>query len=317
MTVGAAQWPPLSIDAAQFRSMLDELRTAIARPAVWTSGASALSLGLDRSRVLDGLCSLFAGLDAVDLDARRVLPPPSVSSGNPTETVRLRDLLSSLSSSLRHRVTTQLGAEKVESVRRLLQSAAPDFLGLLERTDDENENSKVLRWLLDPRTAPNIGPGTLLGLARHLDDADKWRSTLALAIRLGSVSVRREFVFGREWSPDASRDRIDLVVSGPGFMLAIENKLWSPEHDGQTSAYWAWLETLKEPLRGGLFLTPAGTPPACPAFKAVSYLDLLSCLLETSVRTPTEEFVLSGYLRTLAARVLRVEIAAAEGRGGS
>jgi hypothetical protein len=137
---------------------------------------------------------------------------------------------------------------------------------------------------------------------------------MALAIRRGSVSVRREFVFGREWTPDTSRDRIDLIVSGPGFMLAIENKLWSLEHDGQTTAYWSWLQTLREPLRGGLFLTPAGTPAASPSFKAISYLDLLGCLLSSTERTAAEDIVLAAYLRTLGTRVLREEFAAIQGK---
>src|SRR4029453_15493377 len=76
-----------------------------------------------------------------------------------------------------------------------------------------------------------------------------------------------------------STDRPDLVISGPGFLLCLENKVSAREHSGQTASYWRWLWKVTG-LRGGLFLSPAGLAPASEGFRAVSYMDLLACLLE-------------------------------------
>lgn len=104
-------------------------------------------------------------------------------------------------------------------------------------------------------------------------------------------------------------DRVDLVVSGPGLLLAIENKVWSHEHDGQTETYARWFEGFRpERIVGGLFLTPGGESPASSLFRPLSYVDLLDCLLEgpsTRRLEPREALVLSGYVKSLAASVLR------------
>jgi len=116
---------------------------------------------------------------------------------------------------------------------------------------------------------------------------------------------------GRESSDASACDRIDLLISGPDFVVAVENKIWSHEHDSQTTTYWQWLDELpRETLRAGLFLTPDGCPPGCPAFRPLSYLELLGCLLEAPASGPlpaVERSVLAGYVKALATEVLRTE----------
>jgi hypothetical protein len=123
--------------------------------------------------------------------------------------------------------------------------------------------------------------------------------------------VRREVTIGREWAEEESADRLDLLISGPRFVLAIENKLWAREHTRQTDSYWRWLSRLPI-LHGGLFLSPTGRAPLSPGFRPVSYLDLLACLLEGPATGATlgeaERIVLISYIRTLATRVLRIEL---------
>jgi hypothetical protein len=140
---------------------------------------------------------------------------------------------------------------------------------------------------------------------------DAWSARLRAAIQSECLSVRREVVFGREWADEDSRDRLDVLITGPDFVLVIENKLWSPEHSGQTASYWRWLA--RQPvLAGGLLLSPAGEPPLTPGFTAVSYMDLLGCLLDGpaagAALAAQEELVLASYLKTLAHHVLRTEL---------
>ena len=105
---------------------------------------------------------------------------------------------------------------------------------------------------------------------------EEWQRRVRRAIDDDVLSIRREYVYGREWEGSGRLDRIDLVILGPGFTIAIENKVRAGEHNEQTRAYWAWLDTHRnkrhfnevEPraiagsdhLIAGLFLSPNGIP---------------------------------------------------------
>lgn len=140
------------------------------------------------------------------------------------------------------------------------------------------------------------------------------------AIHSECLSIRREVVLGREGpGTEADLERIDILISGPGFLLAIENKVWSHEHDGQTHTYWSWLEA-SSPVRAGLFLTPTGRPAACELFQPLSYASLLDCLLEGPSRhklTPEEELVIASYAKTLTNGILRAQLHALRALGGN
>ena len=229
---------------------------------------------------------------------------------------RLRDFISTLRSAVWGRVETALGPRKLGVLRRLLTHPAPDILGVLGRANDENSHSEVLRWLLDPKDARGVAPSALRALVATLDDAQGWQQLVATAANHDSLSVRREYAFGREWAT-GSLDRIDIVITGPGFVIAIENKVAAAEHDNQTHAYWEWLSSLQV-RRAGFFLSPSGIAARCSSFRPLSYLDLLACLLEgpaVEAIGPDEETVLAGYAKTLAKHVLRTELTAIGGGG--
>jgi len=52
---------------------------------------------------------------------------------------------------------------------------------------------------------------------------DEWAAAVTAALRIDCVTVRREYTLGLEWQA-FGLDRIDLVISGPDFVIAIENK---------------------------------------------------------------------------------------------
>jgi len=215
-----------------------------------------------------------------------------------------------LQEGLSRRLEQLLGAEKIIALRRLLALDVPDLLGLLYRTDDENLNSAVLRWLLDPHDAPGVASPALLSLVTRLHDPQRWRQILLEAIQNDSLCVRTDYTIAREWTDEQRLDRIDIVISSSRCVLAIENKIMAREHDAQTESYWAWLQPLQL-LRGGMFLSPSGLPPMSQDFHAISYLELLSCLLEgptNGVLASREEIVLASYAKTLARGVLRAEL---------
>jgi hypothetical protein len=236
---------------------------------------------------------------------------------DPSQIERLRSALIDLHDGWVRRTKDRLGEAKLLRLKDLLEVPSAEFLDVIQRTRDENTHSQVLRWLLDPRSAPGVAPSALRRLVSGLDDSSLWRASLDRALENDLVSVKREFTIGREWGGD-ELDRIDLVISGPGFLLAIENKTQSMEGRSQTLAYWRWLSSLPG-LRAGVFLTPTGVVADCPDFKPFSYLDLLDCLLDDP-GVPLEEeenVVLSSYLRTLKNHILRIELRGSLLEGGN
>lgn len=298
------------VDAPALRSTLDALRSALQRPPV--SPLSGEVLRHDRKAIATSLRLILDRLGGVDLTATRAMSG-FVREFRPEAQVQgLRTLFSGLQDGWRKRVARILGETKLSVVRRLLSSPSPDVLRILGREDDENSHSDLIAWMLNPRRAPTIAPVALRRLVASFEDRDEWHRRIDAAVPGELVSVRREMMIGRELAGSDDLCRVDIVVSGPGFVLAIENKVWSSEHSDQTSTYWSWLELLdpKRTLRGGVFLSPSGTNASCSHFVPLSYLELVSALLEAPAAgpiLPAEEIVLGSYLKTLSRNILPVE----------
>ena len=300
----------LTIDAASLRSSLDRLRSALDRPYSVPS-LSTGALAHDREAVTESLRFVLDRLSTVNLTAVRALSGVVKEYRTAHDAGKLREVFAGLQRGWQDRVRRVLGVDKVPIVARLLASPAPDVLRILGKEDDENAHSDLIAWLLNPRKAPVIAPHALRRLAARLED-DSWRSRVADAVATDSLSIRREVKIAREFGNGSDLDRVDITISGPGFVLAIENKVWSREHGDQTQVYWSWLGPMSC-LRGGLFLSPSGMTASCPEFKPVSYLELVSCLIEGASIAPitsSEEIVLASYLKTLAREIIQVEMRA-------
>lgn len=306
---------------------LDALRRAL--PTVALQAGGTVPFLAERPRVLESLRAVLDRINKEELDNQRVLSGGVIEYRTADQAAALQEVLLQLQHGWERRIASKLGPQRVAALLRLLETDVPDFLDLLGCVNDENANSDVLAWLLSPRRAPGIAPATLHRLVTFLKPPEdlehpeewqeEWHRRLRTAVHANCLSVRRELVFGREWSDESSEDRLDLMISGPAFILVIENKLWSPEHAKQTEGYSRWLS--QQPgLTGGLFLSPTGAPPLSKGFQAVSYMDLLGCLLEgpaTGVSlTRQEDIVLGSYLNTLARRVLRTELRTLRAGGG-
>jgi hypothetical protein len=303
----ASAFPITRPDPARLNEAVDRLHELLAAYTAPTAGSAVGNF--DRAGVLASVRAIVDGLSLASESHVRLasgIPAPWLSGHIPELSATFRDLQGALA----RRLDRRLGLGKIDVLRQLLGQPVPDFLGLLDRRNDENLNSAVLRWLLDPRDAPSVAFPALSHLVGCLDDADSWRRHFEEAIANDSLHVRAEYTIAREWTEEQRLDRIDIVISGPRCVLAIENKIRAREHDAQTKSYWAWLEPLRL-LRAGLFLTPGGLPPISPGFCAISYLDLLSCLLEGPLRakpSSTEAVVLASYVKTLSEGPLRTEL---------
>jgi hypothetical protein len=300
----------LGVNATLFRTALDQLRSALKRP-YGLSPAPTAALAHDHKAIADSVRHILARLSAVDLSAIQALSGIASEYRTQHHAGQLREVFAGLQLGWRARVRAVLGAETAGTVARLLASSAPDLLRILGKEDDENAHSDLIAWLLDPRKAPVVAPHALYRLAARFDDG-QWSVRLGDAIRAGSLSVRREVVIAREFCAGDDLARVDISISGPGFIIGIENKVWSREHDDQTQIYWNWIEPMRG-LRAGLFLSPSGMAPRCPNFRAVSYLELVSCLVEGASAhqiSQSEEIVLASYLKTLARAIIQVEMRA-------
>ena len=307
--------PTWTVDAARFRDTCERLRAALEAPVVSRSDGAgqAMALGHDRAAIGASLHAVLAAVDGVDLNAVRARSSMVREFRSTEHAERLSRLMRDLGGALQSYVAGVLGPTKIGLIRRLLGSPAPDVLRILGREDHENSHSDLIAWLLNPRRAPVVALHALRRLTARLDNGARWGAVLADAVADQAVSVRREFVLhGRD---AVELRRVDIVVTGPRFILAIENKVWASEHSDQTSAYQTWLDELGAPeLRAGLFLSPDGKAATAREFCAASYLDLVDALLEGPSRasiTQAEEIVLASYLKTLARGVIPVEMRAA------
>jgi hypothetical protein len=305
--VSALSAGPWQVDATRLRATLDAIRQTFAKEHV-PVGPEALFV--NATRIVE---SIRMVLDELRQHVGQGTVPGVVEEYRPREQAeRLTRLLVDLQHGWERRVAVKLGRKKLETLRRLLERPMPDFLQLLGHVTDENTNSSVLAWLLDPRQAPTVALPALCALAEFLTEPAMWTRHLSEAAVSGCLSVKREYTIAREWTGEDSTDRLDLVISGPGFVLGFENKIYASEHSGQTVGYERWLKRASG-LSGGLYLSPAGLAPASEWFRAVSYMDLLSCLLEGAMEhavDSAEEVVLASYVKTLAGHVLRTELRA-------
>ena len=174
--------------------------------------------------------------------------------------------------------------------------------------------SRTYEYLLldDP-----VAPALLRALTAKLNDATAWQIAIDEGIRLRAISARRERTRRQETgnAEVAERDRVDLIISGPSFVFAIENKTGTSEHDDQTKTYWSWISEFNC-LRAAVFLSPYGGSASCEDFRPISYLDLLGMTLEAIAAghaTEHERIVLAMYARTLFAGPLRSESSIVKG----
>lgn len=227
-----------------------------------------------------------------------------------------RNLTKLLTEGYRERVKNGFGSAKIELLRSLLAHGIPDILDVLGKSADENSHSDILRWLLDPAEARTIAPAALHALVSRLKAAAEWQSRITAAIQHRALSVRREYAFCLDGADENSQGRFDLLISGPSLKLVIENKVNAEEHENQTNLYWEWL--IRQPgLKAGMILSPIGVPAQNPEFEAISYIDVLNCLLEGPIKTPmelAEEAVLASFVKALASGVLRQEFTIIMGR---
>lgn len=127
-----------------------------------------------------------------------------------------------------------------------------NIFDVLNIARNEIRHSNVLSWLLNPNGDHGLGDSVLYGVLSEMlasNPESKFKQTKLLLLDLSSFDVRRE------------EEHIDLLLVSQKerFVIAIENKTFTGEHDNQLNRY---MEYIEKHFNGFdalyLYLTPHG-----------------------------------------------------------
>lgn len=200
------------------------------------------------------------------------------------------------------------GVSKLEAIQEAAELAlAKDGINFLEVFGikaKETPQSRFLSWLLNPDESHGLGESFLTAFMDQVQLVCQREESLDLS----GVIITRE-KSGETGTPD-------IVIEGTNFICVIENKIFAQEGNDQTGRYareWrpiAEARNLDEPFL--IFLTPIGTDPQSPYFRAMTYSSLLDSLEQAkSVTTGAANFMIDQFIWNLRKNILK-ETAAEE-----
>ena len=168
-----------------------------------------------------------------------------------------------------------------------------NMFDVLKISRTEIRHSNMLAWLIDPNESHGFEDSILRGILQNLIKNNEFKEIDAFKLLLmdfKSVTVFRE------------KHNIDLlaVFEKENFVLCIENKIGSGEHDNQLKRYTAIIEK-EYPYFKKLFvfLTPDATEPSGDNWCLLSYTDLLQIISASKNRTkmqPDIELLVDNYI---------------------
>ena len=162
-----------------------------------------------------------------------------------------------------------------------------NFFDVLKVSKMEIRHSNVISWLLDPNENHGFGKKILSSLNSYIAKMFCVNDT-PTSFKLLTMNYI-DILLYREWQ------NIDILVESKEFkyVLCIENKFGSQEHDDQLNRYYAIIEEKygKDYTKLYLYLTPEGNPPINDTngvWNPLKYETLIS-IIETEMRKTTLE----------------------------
>lgn len=167
-----------------------------------------------------------------------------------------------------------------------------NIFDILKISRTEIRHSNMLAWLLDPNENHGLGDkflkNTLIQILKENDDKE-YDSFKLLLMDLYSFRAFRE------------REHIDilLVSDKEKYVIAIENKIGSSEHDHQLQRYREYLDKeYKDYKKILVFLTPDGDEPSDKKWGILTYesiLDILDKVYENNELQSDVDLLLKNY----------------------
>lgn len=224
-------------------------------------------------------------------------------------------------------ITREITREKVETwlmqfhsnqatraiIRKINQNSMLDIYGIAR---SETHHSKFLAWLFNPNESHNTGELALrkllnLAVRRGIEQNNQsknfqwFKKTVLTSASLSLTSASNVQVLTESYveaqGKKGAKGRIDIVVSnlalgGDFINIIIENKIYSNEHDEQTTTYFEGINQ-KFPNQKNIFLylTPKsnwempiqnGPSCTCEHFIEVNYQDILTEVLTSILEEP-------------------------------
>lgn len=171
-----------------------------------------------------------------------------------------------------------------------------NLFDILKISRVEIRHSNMLSWLLNPNENHGLGESVIRGFIQYVvtsfsDDSDIFTTLLMDC---------HDFIIQREWH------NIDLlaVSASEKFILCIENKIDSGEHDNQLNRYKKIVEDTYPGYRKMyIFLSPEGIESSDPDnWCSMSYQDVVN-IVENSRRKvkllPEAELLIQNYIDTI------------------
>ncbi len=162
-----------------------------------------------------------------------------------------------------------------------------NFFDVLKVSKMEIRHSNVISWLLDPNENHGFGKKILSALnsfiAKMFCTNDTTTSFKLLTMNYNDILLYREW------------QNIDILVESKEFkyILCIENKFGSQEHDDQLNRYYDIIEDKygKDYTKMYLYLSPEGNPPVNDnngVWNPIKYETIIS-IIENEMRKTTLE----------------------------
>ena len=168
-----------------------------------------------------------------------------------------------------------------------------DVLGIARA---EIRHSNVLAWLIDPNENHGLGDGVIRGILNCVAAADHGSVDAFEALLLDCHG----FMVRREWR------NIDIlaVSASERYVVCIENKIGTGEHDDQLNRYRRIVESHYPNYRHVfVYLSPDGGDPSDPVhWCAMSYRDILDIIEAAKAKTvllPAVELLIDNYIETI------------------
>ena len=152
-----------------------------------------------------------------------------------------------------------------------------NIFDVLKISKTEIRHSNMIAWLLNPHENHGLNDSFIKNLVSRIVKNKNYGNANPLELMVEDFSSVQ---INREW------ENIDLLCVSNNFVIVIENKIDSGEHDNQLEIYRKKIETRYKKLsKIFLYLTPDGLLPSDEEnWNVLSYWDILISIENDSVQ---------------------------------